>query len=117
MLKMVDVLEKNLVQDFILSLQTPSESFDEQFKQGLINVPTEHIETLFCQFLAQDQSVEMLQAIDLTTERLQDLQSSQSFTAQDNLNDTAKVMALCLALETNAFTQVNIGECLQDYPM
>lgn len=117
MLKMVDVLEKNLVQNFILSLQTPNNAFDEQFKQALLHVPNQQIETLFDQFLQQEQSVEMLQAIDLTTERVQVLQNSQTFTTQDNLNDTAKVMALCLAIETNAFDQVDISACLQDYPM
>jgi hypothetical protein len=45
------------------------------------------------------------------------LQHSQCFTTQDNLNDTAKVIALCLALETDALEQVNISQCLQDYPM
>lgn len=117
MLKMLDVLEKNLVQNFILSLQTPSESLDEQFKQGLTNVPNHHIETLLSQFLQQEQCVEMLHAIDLTAERVQALQHSQCFTTQDNLTDTAKVMALYLAIETNTLAQVDIAQCLQDYPM
>lgn len=117
MLKMVDVLEKNLVQNFILSLQTPNDSFDEQFKQDLLNVPSQHIEALFDQILQQEQYVEMLHAIDLTAERVQDLQHDHTLTNQDNLTDTAKVMALCLAIETDALTQVNIAQCLQDYPM
>lgn len=117
MLKMVDVLEENLVQNFILSLQTPNDSFDEQFKKGLLNVPSQHIEALFNQILQQEQYVEMLHAIDLTAQRVQDLQCDHTLTNQENLNDTAKVLALYLAIETDAFTHVDIAECLQDYPM
>lgn len=117
MFKMVDVLDKNLVQNFILSLQSPCESLDEQFKQGISALPEQHIDLLFSQFLKQEQCLEMLQAIDLTHERLTALQHSQCFTTQDNLNDTAKVIALCLALETDALEQVDISQCLQDYPM
>jgi len=36
---------------------------------------------------------------------------------KENIADTAKIVALCLALETNALDQVEIADSLEDYPI
>ena len=74
------------------------------------------IQTAISTFFIENDANEVAQALDITPDRLHAIQTGAAL-SNENLNDTAKLVALCLALETNALAQVEIAECLQDYPM
>lgn len=116
MLKMTDVLEHNLVQNFTHSLTSHISNFDEQLNQGILNASALQIQTAISTFFIENDANEVAQALDITPDRLHAIQTGAAL-SNENLNDTAKLVALCLALETNALAQVEIAECLQDYPM
>ena len=116
MLKMIDVLEPNLVQNFKYALTSPTPHFDEQLNQGILNAPELQLHHALNSFLLEHNPLEVADALDISPERIQAIQSGKTL-SHENLNDTAKVVALCLALETNTLANVEVADSLQDYPI
>lgn len=110
MLKMIDVLENSLVQNFSLSLT------DEQLHQGILNASEKELQFAVADFFRHHDPLETALALDIRPETLQDLQLGINLQAT-HLHETAKLAALCLALETNTLQQVEVSDCLYDYPM
>lgn len=116
MLKMIDVLDQNLVQNFKCALTSTTTNFDEQFNQGILNAPELQLHRVLNSFLLEYNPLEVAHALDISAERIQAIQSGTTLN-HENINDTAKVVALCLALETNTLANVEIADSLQDYPI
>ncbi|MEG1709527.1 MAG: hypothetical protein RR285_12550 [Acinetobacter sp.] len=117
MLKMIDVLEQSLVQNFTHSLNTHTSQFDELLNQGILNASDTALQNAVINFFTRADAIEAAQALDISADRIQNLQSGLTLKDEQFLADTAKIVALCLALETNTLTQVEVSDCLQDYPM
>ncbi|CAB1221265.1 hypothetical protein [Acinetobacter bouvetii] len=117
MLKMIDVLEQNLVQNFTHSLNTHPAQFDELLNQGILNTPDSVLQQAVISFFNRADAIESAQALDISAESIQALQSGVALKDDSYLTDTAKIVALGLALETNVLTQLEISDCLQDFPV
>lgn len=117
MLKMIDVLEQNLVQNFTHSLNTPTSQFDELLNQGILNASESALQKAVVSFFNREDAVESAQALDISAERIQALQTGVALKDDRYLADTAKIVTLCLALETDALNQLDISDCLQDFPV
>lgn len=116
MLKMIDVLEQHLVQNFKYALTSSTSNFDDQLSQGILNAPELQLHHALSSFLLEHNPLEVAHALDISPERIQAIQSGAAL-SHENINDTAKVVALCLALETDTLAQVDIADSLQDYPI
>lgn len=116
MLKMIDVLAQNLVQNFNHALSTPSEQLDELLNQGILNTSEDQLRNAMAAFFDREDALEVAQALDIPQEDLHALQAGLAL-KDENLSETAKIVALCLALETDSLAQVEVSDCLQDYPM
>ena len=117
MLKMMDVLEHNLVQNFSHSLNQASDQLDELLNQSILDTSEEQLHKVMSAFFKREDALETAQALDICQEDLQSLQAGLALKDEQHLCDTAKIVALCLALETDSLAQVEIPDCLQDYPM
>ncbi|BAP37564.1 hypothetical protein ACNPQK_09245 [Acinetobacter guillouiae] len=115
MIKMIDVLEQNLVQNFIHSLSAQTEHLDELI-EGILKASDHDFEHAMNDFFKTNDAAEVAQALDIHQERLDAIQSGLAM-KKENIADTAKIVALCLALETNALDQVEIADSLEDYPV
>ncbi|MEG0483313.1 MAG: hypothetical protein RR575_06560 [Acinetobacter sp.] len=115
MLKMIDVLDQNLVQNFINSLSAQTEHLDE-FIEGILKTSNHDFDHVIQQFFETNDAQEIAQALDINQDRLQAIQTGFAM-QQEYIADTAKVVALCLALETNALKQVDIADSLEGYPV
>lgn len=116
MLKMIDVLEKNLVQNLTHAVSLPSTQLDEQWNQSILATSEHDLQTLMSAFFTQTDAVATAQALDISIEAIQALQAGLALKA-DYLIDTAKIIALHLALETKTLNQLEVPDCLQDYPI
>ncbi len=122
MLKMSDVLEHHLVQNFAHALNSSTSSsvatieVDELLNQAILNASELPLQNAISAFLIDNDALELAHALDISPENIQAMQSGDVLN-HDYLHDTAKVVALCLALETNTLETVEIAECLTDYPM
>lgn len=116
MLKMIDVLEQNLVQNFKYALTSPTTNFDEQLNQGILNAPELQLHHALASFLLEHNPLEVAHALDISPDRIQAIQSGTAL-SHENIDDTAKVVALCLALETDTLFSVDIADSLKDYPI
>ena len=110
MLKMIDVLDQRLVQNFTQALQSPTPQFEEQLDQGILNASDLELNHAVT-------AIEAAQALDISADRIQALQLGASFKDEQYLADLKKIVTLCLALETDALEQVEVFDSLQDYPM
>ncbi len=117
MLKMIDVLEQSLVQNFTHSLHSHTSQFDELLNQGILNTPDSALQKAVISFFNRADAIESAQALDISAEGIQALQSGISLKDDQYLADTAKIVALGLALETDMLTQLEISDCLQDFPV
>ncbi|MFH7767676.1 hypothetical protein [Acinetobacter sp. BSP-28] len=117
MLKMIDVLEQSLVQNFTHSLHSHTGQFDELFNQGILNTSDSALQNVMANFFNRADAIESAQALDISAERIAALQSGTALKDDQYLADTAKIVALCLALETDVLTQLEISDCLQDFPV
>ena len=115
MIKMIDVLEQNLVQNFIHSLSAQTEHLDELI-EGILKASDHDFEHAMNDCFKTNDAAEVAQALDIHQERLDAIQSGLAM-KKENIADTAKIVALCLALETNALDQVEIADSLEDYPV
>lgn len=117
MLKMMDVLDQSLVQNFSQSLFAPSEHLDEQFNQSVLNVSDVDLHHVLTSFFMREDAVEVASALDIQAEHVAALQAGANLKDDANLAMISKIMAFCLALETNALQEFDLAESLQDYPM
>lgn len=117
MLKMIDVLEQSLVQNFTHSLNTHTSQFDELLNQGILNASDSALQKAVISFFNRTDAIESAQALDISADRIQALQTGIALKDDQYLADTAKIVALCLALETDTLTQLEISDCLQDFPV
>lgn len=117
MLKMTDVLAQSLVQNFThgFSSHTPSQ-LDEQLNQSILNASDSALQSAIAAFFQRPDALQTARDLDISTESIQALQQGVALKA-DHLAETAKIAALCLALETNALHQIEISDSLQDFPM
>lgn len=117
MFKMIDVLGQNLVQDFLYSLSTPSAQFDDVLNQSILNASESKLHDAITYFFSNNDVLDIADALDIHPSHIYDLQQGLELKAQENLANTAKVVMLCLALETDAFDNVHIADSLENYPM
>ncbi len=117
MFKMIDVLDQTLVQNFRYSLSTPSKQFDELLNQGILNASDSMLTEAISYFFSNNDILDIAEALDIDVNHIYDLQRGIKLKTQENLADTAKIVTLCLALETNSLDEVDIADSLQDYPM
>jgi len=117
MLKMIDVLDQRLVQNFTQALQSPTSQFEEQLDQGILNASDLELNHAVTAFFNEVDAIEAAQALDISADRIQALQLGASFKDEQYLADLKKIVTLCLALETDALEQVEVFDSLQDYPM
>lgn len=113
--KMSDVLEHSLVQKFVHSLSAQTEHLDELI-DGILNAPQQDFHQAISSFVADQDTPNFAQALDIQKENLQAIQDGLAL-QKEHLADTAKIVALCLALETNILTQLEVAESLKDFPM
>lgn len=115
MLKMIDVLEQNLVQDFIHGLSAQTEYLDELI-DGIQHSSNHDFDQAIQNFLENQNLLEIAHALDIQLDRLKAIQGGLAM-SKENIADTAKIVALCLALETDHLDQIHISDSLQEYPM
>ena len=117
MLKMTDVLEQSLVQNFTHGFASiPVTQLDEQLNQSILNASEQSLQHLVAAFFQRPDAEQTAHALDISAECVQALQQGVALKAQ-YLPETAKIAALCLALETNALQQLDVADSLQDFPM
>ena len=117
MLKMMDVLEQSLVQNFSDSLFSPAEQCDAQFSQELLNVADIDLQNIVSAFFMRADAADIAHALDIQAETAEAIQAGADLKDEVFMAATAKIVAYCLAVETDAFNQVNVPDSLQDYPM
>lgn len=117
MLKMIDVLEQSLVQNFSESIFDNAEHSDAQFHQELLNISDIDLTNIMSAFFLNDQAAEVARALDISAQTVEVIQAGANLKDESLISATAKIVAYCLAIETDALNQVEISECLQDYPM
>ena len=117
MLKMTDVLGQNLAQKFSQALSSSTDLLTEQLNQGILNASDAELKDAISHFFNQVDATETAHALEIPAERMQELQQGIDLKDEKSLTDTIKVVALCLAMETGSLDQVEIYDCLEDYPM
>lgn len=113
--KISDVLEQSLVQNFVVSLSAQTEQLDEII-DAMLNAPQHDLNQAIVQFIASQESHDFARALDIQKENLNAIQNGLAL-QKEHLADAAKIVALCLALETNSLKKLNIAESLNDFPM
>lgn len=113
--KISDVLERSLVQNFVVSLSAQTEQLDEII-DAMLNAPQHDLNHAIVQFIASQESHDFARALDIQKENLNAIQNGLAL-QKEHLADAAKIVALCLALETNSLKKLNIAESLNDFPM
>ena len=118
MSKMIDVLEQSLVQNFSLSLTESSEQFMVQLHQGILNASEIDLHQAIRQFCSQINADEdAVQALELNRDMQELLANADNLKNEEFLADVTKIVALCLAYETNTLSELDIYQPLQDYPV
>lgn len=117
MLKMIDVLEQSLVQNFSDSLFNTTDQYDAQFNQALLNVSEIDLQNIVSTFFLRNDATDVAQHLDIQSETIAELQASSNLKNESLMTATAKIVAYCLAVETDALNKVDVPESLQDYPM
>lgn len=115
MLKMTDVLEQSFVQNFATSLFSNSDQLDQQFNQDLLNVADIDLENLISDFFLKENAVEVAQALDIPSKHIEAIQSGVNLKDPAYVSDTAKIIAYCLAVETETLNQVEVSDSLKDF--
>lgn len=117
MLKMTDVLAQSLVQDFTHGFSSSSaHQLDDQLNQSILNAPDQALQNAIAAFFQRPDALQTALDLDINQESIAALQQGVALKA-DYLTETAKIAALCLALETDALAQMDIADSLQDFPM
>ncbi|WP_173911231.1 hypothetical protein [Acinetobacter sp. Marseille-Q1618] len=113
--KISDVLEHSLVQKFVHSLSAQTEQLDELIN-GLLSAPQPDLNQAIAHFIANQETHNFAYALDIQKENLNAIQNGLAL-KKENLADTAKIVALCLAMEADTLSQLEVAESLQDFPM
>ena len=117
MLKMTDVLEQSLVQNFTHGFSSTSiTQLDEQLNQSILNASDQALQNAIEAFFQRPDARQTALDLDISAECITALQQGVALKA-DYLTETAKIAALCLALETDALAQIDVSDSLQDFPM
>lgn len=117
MLNMTDVLGQNLVQNFSNALFHSADLLSEQLNQGILNASDSALKDAVVTFLNRIDVLDAAAALEISAERIESLKQGIALKDEQFIADTLKVVTLCLAMETNTLDQVEISDCLQDYPM
>lgn len=117
MLKMIDVLDKSIVQNFSQVILQDSDLISEQLHHSILKTPEQDLQHVFTQFFTEYDLDETANALELSVERIHEMKSGIALKDQEKISDTLKLVTLCLAVETNTLDQIEVAECLQDYPM
>ena len=117
MLKMVDVLGQDVVQSFSNSLFTASEQVTHLLNEGILKASDHDLKAAIVNFFQRLDVQDIAAQLDLSEQRIAELQAGIALKDEQYLADTFKVVALGLALETNSIAQIEVSDCLQDYPM
>jgi len=116
MLNMTDVLGQNLVQNFSNALFHSADLLSEQLNQGILNASDSALKDAVVTFLNRIDVLDAA-ALEISAERIESLKQGIALKDEQFIADTLKVVTLCLAMETNTLDQVEVSNCLQDYPM
>lgn len=117
MLKMTDVLEQDLVQNFSNSLFTASEQVTTLLNEWILKASDQDLKNLIVGFFQRLDSTEIATQLDISEQRIADLQTGISNKDEQFLADAFKIVALGLALETQCLDKIEVSDCLQDYPI
>lgn len=117
MSKIIDVLEQSLVQKFSLALTESSEQFTKQLHQSLVNISEIELYNAIRQFCDNMNADDAVQALDLKHSFSDLLDSVENIKQEAFMPDLTKLIALCLAYETDSLNQLDIFQPLQDYPI
>lgn len=116
MSKMIDLFEQNLVQNFAQFFFSKADHIEDQLHQYIQNTSENDLKSMIANFFAQPQAQETALALDLQTNEIQALLAGDALT-KTHLKSTAKIATYYLAMETDAFSKVNVFDSLKDYPM
>ncbi|WP_347452758.1 hypothetical protein [Acinetobacter thermotolerans] len=117
MLKMTDVLGQNLVQNFSNALSHSADLLSEQLSQEILNASDAALKDAVVAFLNRIDINEAAAALEIAPERIESLKQGIALKGEQLIADTLKIVTLGLAMETNALDQIEVSDCLQDYPM
>lgn len=117
MLKMTDVLEQNVVQNFSNAFFHSAELLTSQLQDSIINASDSALRDALSHFFQRFDVKAIADALDISSEHIEHLKQGISLKEDQFILDTVKVVALCLALETDTLNQVEVFDSLQDYPM
>ncbi|AXY59799.1 hypothetical protein [Acinetobacter sp. WCHAc010052] len=117
MLKMIDVFGPRLVQHFSSSVSTQPEQFTELLTQSINNAEDADLHKAVSHFFNRQDAVSIADALDINPERVQTLLSATSLKDEMYLEDTTRIITLCLALETDVLHQLEVSDLLEDYPV
>ena len=117
MLKMIDVLGQDIVQSFCNSLSTASEHVTELLHEGILKASDHDLKAAIAGFFNRLDAVDIAAQLDLSEQRIAELQQGVALKDEQFLADTFKIVALGLALETNSIDHVEVSDSLQDYPI
>ena len=113
MLKMINVLDASLVQNFTHSFSNHVEDLDEQMRQGILSSSDIELKKVIANFMNQNDPTDLGHALDINQQCLEEIRTGLELKKQ-NLADTAKIVALCLALEIDGLNQLNIADSIAD---
>ncbi|MEG0342040.1 hypothetical protein ACK1JC_08420 [Acinetobacter sp. TY2] len=113
MLKMINVLDASLVQNFTHSFSNHVEDLDEQMRQGILSSSDIELKKVIANFMDQNNPTDLADALDINQQCLEEIQTGLALKKQ-NIAETAKIVALCLALETDGLNQLNIADSIAD---
>ena len=112
MIKMIDVLGRNLIQHFSHALYASHEQFEKQLDQSILSASDIELNDAITTFFNEVDAFETAQALDISIDHIQALQLGLSLKNSEYITDIKKIAMLCFALETNA-----IADSLHDYPI
>lgn len=115
MLKMIDVFEQNTVQNFKHALLHSNDLLSEQLTQSLLTASDSDLKEAFLHFFNTQDALESATALEIPLERINELKAGIALKDEMKLTDTLKVVALCLALETEVLQQIEVSDSLEDY--
>lgn len=117
MLKMIDVLGQDIVQSFCNSLSTASEHVTELLHDGILKASDHDLKSAITGFFHRFDATEIAAQLDLSEQRIAELQQGIALKDEQFFADTFKIVVLGLALETNTIDHLEVSDSLQDYPM
>ena len=115
MSKMIDVLEQSIVQNFKHAVLYSHDFTSEQLYQSILTVPDADLKDAFSHLFSIEDVSEVAAALEIPSERIAEIKAGIALKDEMKLADTAKVVALCLAIETDTLHQIEVSDGLQDF--